>query len=103
MNTKTIIEKPIIFSAASIMAILAGKKRQTRRIVQPDRSWVRYYDGDRREAFKAFHSDSSRSWNPWRGGNGPIPDGEPTHQWQSGDERLPQNYQKGMHLWVRET
>lgn len=98
----TAIERPIIFTGENVRKILDGTKTQTRRIIRPDHSWVRYYEGNRKEAFEAFHRDSSRPWNPWRGGRGPIPDGEPTHQWQSGDEPLPQNYQKGMHLWVRE-
>jgi hypothetical protein len=83
--------RPILFSAPMVIAILEGRKSQTRRIVKPDKSWVKYHDGNKVAAFTAFHRDSSKPWNC-----GGI-------NWQSGNELLTPNFQIGDTLWVRET
>jgi hypothetical protein len=71
-------ESPILFSAPMVRAILAGKKTQTRRIVQPQP--VEVEDWDR----------GVRYWE-WKG-----------RRWAAGFEgKIP--YQVGMRLWVKET
>ena len=74
-------ERPILFSGEMVRAILAGNKSQTRRVIQFPRKWIGIVDNDLRE---------SGFWNT----------GE---YWQYGDDRLPQNYQVGDRLWIRET
>src|SRR3990172_6758075 len=74
-------ERPILFSGEMVRAILAGNKSQTRRVIQFPRKWIGIVDNDLME---------SGFWNT----------GE---CWQYGDDRLPQNYQVGDRLWVRET
>lgn len=74
-------ERPILFSGEMVRAILAGNKSQTRRVIQFPRKWIGIVDNDLRE---------SGFWNT----------GE---CWQYGDDRLPQNYQVGDRLWIRET
>lgn len=81
-----------------VRAILEGRKTQTRRVVKYPYSWLKpYADGDKSKAFELFHSECEPGdfWN----GN----EGADNAHWQCGDERLPQNYQPGDHLWVRET
>ena len=83
--------RPILMCGESVAGILAGRKTQTRRIVKPDKSWVKFYDGDKAAAFEAFHRDSGKPWNC-----GGI-------NWQSENELLSPNYQVGQMLWVKET
>lgn len=99
MSIKSDNAKPILFSGPMVRAILAGKKTQTRRIVRYPRSWLTpYANGDADLAFRLFHAecDGSSVWNCGNPKTG-------KHHWQCGDERLPQNYQVGDRLWVKET
>lgn len=75
------MEKPIIFSAPMVKAILEGKKTQTRRVIkpQPDHSYDYYLGG----------------WECWTKGPCALcgdENGKVHHPWQPGDI-----------LWVRET
>ena len=95
-TTKTAVkERPIIFGAESVKAILEGRKTQTRRVVSLLPNW---------KAHGLTHADLTASgfWNCWRGGQGQQKPGEPTHQWQYGDEKLRENFQADDRLWVRE-
>lgn len=99
MNINFDNAKPILFSGPMVRAILAGKKTQTRRIVRYPRSWLTpYANGDADVAFRLFHAECVGS-SFWNCGNPKT--GE--RHWQCGDERLPQNYQVGDRLWVKET
>jgi hypothetical protein len=97
-------EKPIIFSDASVRAILEGRKTQTRRLVKPPRRKVAIWD-------------DSNTWNMDPGGTqlfgpGPYikmpfwhrddPRGDDYRQMER--VRCPYGYpEHGDRLWVRET
>ena len=80
-------ERPIIFSAPMVRAILAGTKTQTRRVVKPigqDYGFVLQDYGD--------------GWLPYRSDDGELP--------MKGDNEIPHSCpygQPGDRLWVRET
>lgn len=76
-------ERPILFTSENVQLILKDWKTQTRRIVQFPKKW----DGQ-----GLTHNDLEASgfWNAER-----------TH-WQYGDDRLPQNWQIGDRLWIKE-
>ena len=80
-------ERPILFSAPMVRAILAGTKTQTRRVVKPvgdDDSFVLQDYGD--------------GWWPYRSDDGESP--------MKGDNEIPHACpygQPGDRLWVRET
>lgn len=78
-------ERPILFSAAMIRAILAGQKTQTRRIVKPQ--------PDSRTTRVSVCRDQ------WMG-NGPSGNGVGTAQW---DPWRKSPFAAGDWLWVRET
>lgn len=97
----TITERPILFSAPMIMALLAGAKTQTRRAVTPSRSLV---DGRGVRAWPFLDFDGTE-WvdqGPSPAGNpGPYlkvanVDGERRH-------RVYPRYQVGELRWVQET
>jgi hypothetical protein len=91
-------EKPILFSGEMVRAILAGRKTQTRRVVRYPHSWLTpYAGGNKAKAFELFHEEVEAS-SFWNAGSN---DG--SCHWQCGDEWLPQNYQVGELLWVKET
>lgn len=69
----TVTERPILFSAPMIHALLSGRKSQTRRVI--------------------FKDDPDHHMPWWCSG---------TH-WQDGDELLRCPYAVGMRLWVRES
>ena len=81
MATTTIKERPIIFSAEMVRAILDGRKTQTRRVVKPQP-----VDGD---------AIVEKGYGGWMVGR--LRDSE--NAWR--DVTCP--YQKGMMLWVKET
>jgi hypothetical protein len=80
-------ERPILFSAPMVRALLAGTKTQTRRVVkpQPVESWTRSANGPR----------STRSWS-W-----PLPDGQHVPVPDGMAVRCPHG-PPGDRLWVRE-
>lgn len=94
-------ERPILFSATMVQAILAGRKTQTRRVVtpQPERSPVYGHS-------EAFHPDEAYSRAP-----GATMQGEPVDplRWWYADAGGPRTEyrcpygQPGDRLWVRET
>ena len=71
-------DRPILFSAPMIRALIAGRKTQTRRVIRraPNDGWWIYHDGER------------CGWS--NGGGGMVPDTSQTP------------YQQGDRLWVRE-
>lgn len=83
-------ERPILFSAPMVRAILNGSKTQTRRIVkpQPDENGLSFM----RNAPLDWREDVHGEWRPWKG---ETPNGDTWRgrvQCWSGDK-----------LWVRET
>ena len=76
-------ERPILFSAAMVRAILVDRKTQTRRVVR----------------FRSCPNSDPSCHCPWL----PTPI-DPKSQWQDGDEILRNPYGRaGDRLWVRET
>jgi len=73
------MDKPIIFSAAMVKAILSGAKTQTRRVLKPQP-----------QGHTAWQDDDTGKW--WVSGHGEIGDTLLTLRWAPGDR-----------LWVRET
>lgn len=86
MNDTTSKERPILFSAPMVRAILDGHKRQTRRIVKPQ------------PAARPFQIEGERSGD-WFTGNRSYPDRGPM---MDGRWRCPYGA-PGDRLWVRET
>jgi len=86
MNDTTSKERPILFSAPMVRAILDGHKRQTRRIVKPQ------------PAARPFQIEGERSGD-WFTGNRSYPDRGPM---MDGRWRCPYGV-PGDRLWVRET
>lgn len=87
-------ERPILFSAPMVRAIIDGRKTQTRRVVNFPADWKRH---------GIEHDDLDKS-GFWNCGQGMHCGSKVGHRWQYGDEFLPrQNYQTGDRLWVRET
>lgn len=89
-------ERPILFSAAMVRALLAGTKTQTRRVVRPqpaDNAILPRYWSDvlRRRKDPDVYGSDGLTW-----GNVPLADGS----W--GDVRCPYG-QQGDRLWVKET
>lgn len=87
-------ERPILFSAAMVRALLAGTKTQTRRVVRPqpaDNAILPRYWSDvlRRRKDPDVYGSDGLTW-----GNVPLADGS----W--GDVRCPYG-QQGDRLWVR--
>jgi hypothetical protein len=93
-------DKPIIFSGPMVRAILAGRKSQTRRIINVGKyaEWLEgysstgklaNYNGDHRLGLQ-FASDEHGLWNPETNPNG-------RSSWC-----VPVPYHPGMLLWVRE-
>jgi hypothetical protein len=87
-------ERPIIFSAAMVRAILDGQKSQTRRIIKPQPPYGCEYSINSNGTNALCHTegpiDNKTRWVP------PTPN--------SADHRLPSPYGiQGDRLWVRET
>lgn len=90
-------ERPIIFKAEMVRAILDGRKKQTRRIVKfpkhtyrPDASWV-----------QSIHKDGGGNWIAWSHDDPGM--AEFTKKAYPNGEGFPCNYGKpGDRLWVRE-
>lgn len=81
-------ERPILFSAPMVRAILAGTKTQTRRVVKP---------AGKDDAFALV--DYGEGWRPYR-----SDDGESSIRADGNETPIPCPYGKvGDRLWVRET
>jgi len=87
-------EHPILFSGAMVRAILREQnpKTQTRRVVRFPKHWQH-----------VTHDDLTAGgfWNAYQSYDGGATND--FHRWLYGDEPLPQNYQPGDRLWVKET
>lgn len=84
-------ERPIIFSAPMVRALLAGTKTQTRRIMkpQPPTCWVPFAYGEVHKMQSGVpNPDKVIGWGPCN---------------EDGDEAYPLRFVPGDHLWVRET
>ena len=100
-------DRPIIFSAPMVRALLDGRKTQTRRIITPSNS---LFNGGR---WSALHKRQEWDWEgAWVDG-GPSPMGNPGPYlklpWQAGDDdfqgsvhRIYPVIQPGDRLWVKE-
>ena len=82
-------ERPILFSAPMVRAILEGRKTQTRRIVkpQPDDNGLSFMRNSPLDWREEVHGE----WRQWKG---EIPTGD---TWDG-----PTPYHPGLRLWVRE-
>lgn len=80
-------EKPIIFSAPMVLAILAGRKIQTRRVLNPQ---------PHPDTTDVDWNHANKAWVPWRLGTGTSSSG-----YRTGSPIKPA-YQIGDELWVRE-
>jgi hypothetical protein len=82
-------ERPILFSAPMVRAILEGRKTQTRRIVKPQPpGWVKVWNGSNGDQHFFFDREE---------------DDESGRHWPSYEEGLRCPYgQPGARLWVRE-
>lgn len=108
-SAKVAHERPILFSATQVRAILDGRKTQTRRVLSPSSS---YFDG--RGWTKEARAQTwawDRAWVdpgpspagnvgpylhvPWAGGDG--------DRWGDTVHRVYPRHQVGQRLWVRET
>lgn len=83
-------ERPILFSAAMVRAILEGRKTQTRRIVKADMG---------RETNVVEWNTAERAFVPWRWHTG----GSPAGGQRTGKPFACPYGQPGDRLWVRET
>ena len=100
-------DRPILFSAQMVRALLDGRKTQTRRIITPSNS---LFNGGR---WSALHKRQEWDWEgAWVDG-GPSPMGNPGPYlklpWQAGDDdfqgsvhRIYPVIQPGDRLWVKE-
>ena len=100
-------DRPILFSAQMVRALLDGRKTQTRRIITPGNS---LFNGGR---WSALHKRQEWDWEgAWVDG-GPSPMGNPGPYlklpWQAGDDdfegsvhRIYPVIQPGDRLWVKE-
>ena len=90
-------ERPILFSAPMVRAILAGTKTQTRRAVNPQPIPATTVVG----TFHHPDDDDGRGPRFWSGGPDPM---NPGHSYIQPDWAIPCPYgQPGDRLWVRET
>lgn len=80
-------ERPILFSAPMVRAILEGRKTQTRRVVKPQPHSAHYPQ----------HAEARGAGWVWM-----AHDDRPTYTFATGDFRCPYG-QPGERLWVRET
>lgn len=78
-------ERPILFSAPMVKAILAGKKTQTRRLVKP---------APHTEVDLVEYHEPTRRWVGWKGQR---------HRIQIGESWACPYGKEGDRLWVRET
>lgn len=88
-------EKPILFSAPMVRAIIEGRKTQTRRICKPAMNEV----GEWADA--VYPDGSGKGWIAWWG-KGPF-SAEDTARRYPGNEGFRAPYWPGLMLWVRET
>ena len=101
------MDRPSLFSAQMVRALLDGRKTQTRRIITPGNS---LFNGGR---WSALHKRQEWDWEgAWVDG-GPSPMGNPGPYlklpWQAGDDdfqgsvhRIYPVIQPGDRLWVKE-
>lgn len=97
LATQLIKERPILFSAPMVRAILKGRKTQTRRVIKfpkhsytPDTSWI-----------KSVHEDGGGNWVAWSN-DGPQHAAFTKKQYPNGEGfRCPYG-KAGERLWVRE-
>ena len=80
-------EKPVIFTAPMVMAILAGRKTVTRRLLNPQ---------PHRETTNVDWNTAEKAFVPWRLGTG-----TPSSGHRSGSP-IRATYQVGDELWVKE-
>lgn len=100
-------EKPIIFSADMVLAILDGRKTQTRRVVKPQPDI--YENGDIHFKWATFYLNGlTYTWdsNGVGGENWQANDHPDEDKFAEALRRCPANrfvpYRVGQHLWVRE-
>ncbi len=90
MSTAAVRERPMIFSAESVRAILAGTKTQTRRVVKPQPPCRCIYVINGANSHALCRADYDPNW--W------VPP-----KWNSKDHRLPCPHGvPGDRLWVKE-
>ena len=85
-------ERPILFSAPMVRALLDGSKTQTRRVINPQPEWVYEPSNYKMQVGGQLVSSRGREWLHWKG----------KRIAEKNDPRCPYG-QPGDRLWVRET